>query len=603
MSLREELGDRIRRIPVQSTVLRVRVETPPETGAYERAHDVVRRWLADIFHRHGITLNPNEPMRYTDTAHEVREQGGDGIAVFRWRHPDRRHEGHEWTAEAALRRAESGAATFDMRFRVRHPYGDEIDPYPPVIFRKLLSETGLCDAGRALAPHPMRPRTSDEMDAFFALVNDARRTLPILAISEPIAIDLQTCVEQLAGIAHIVVLDTARTWAITERYGKEHGVYAGAVRLYPAESTMQSSLKEAPRWLSEMLEGREGRPDGLATIRRALLATVTEYFERRPLELAVAPTPSAAPPPESAVGANITLDPHTQIAELTRRLDETRSRLDDALREIDETRLRLEETQAETARLNKRVAELEKEKNDYFAEWNKSEERVKLLEQQLDTQEILDLDELDDPDRRAIDDIIKTLLELKNRLKDRKRLLDDCESLRRLVAASYSRAPVRSPSESVVIERPQRWNDFDALRRWVESLSGGRVVLHERVRERLQEGNVENPDALLDILQIICTDLVAFRRGEKGARERFYERLKPYKQGRALTATGAGRIRDDYSCTFEGKTYGPEDHWHVRQHGTDFEGRHACVYYVELDDGRILITSMPKHLATANDFT
>jgi hypothetical protein len=94
------------------------------------------------------------------------------------------------------------------------------------------------------------------------------------------------------------------------------------------------------------------------------------------------------------------------------------------------------------------------------------------------------------------------------------------------------------------------------------------------------------------------------KRGKTGARERYQERVKRYKTGKALTESGAGRVGSAYACTFEGVSYAAEDHQHIRERGKNFSGRTVCVYFVyDAAKDRVIVTSMPRHLDTANSFT
>ena len=122
--------------------------------------------------------------------------------------------------------------------------------------------------------------------------------------------------------------------------------------------------------------------------------------------------------------------------------------------------------------------------------------------------------------------------------------------------ADGARASV-APAEPV--PRPA-WDDFEALQPWLSTQYGGRLVLHQRVRDRLRDGNPQDVDALFDILDILGTDYAAMKRGVPGARERYVERTKRFKAGKALTEVGAGLVGDEYECTFDDVRYAAEDH-------------------------------------------
>lgn len=595
MTVGDAIGDAARRVPVYSTVLRVRVTTPVKERAFEQADSAISAWLVEIFARNGM-----------DVSQGLTTCIRDGQIAYEWHHPDRKRSGHIWYGQALLQRTPEGAASFDVRFRVCHPYGEDLEPFRASVLATLAANPGILDAGRAVVPFVTTLCTPQEVGGLCELIDDERRTLPVVLVSEPLPFDpaafLQAFQKQLIGLAHVMLLPQSLSWEITERYGKEHGVYNGAVRYYPAGALVTASAREARRWLPDVLRRADSADAATGVIRRWMLADVTAFFEREPLLTVAQLTAQPSAPARAAADISATPAPQPLPESPTRSVE-------DVLGELAATREELEQARAESARFRR-------EANDNLNEWMVAqatlEEQARRIDELRAGKGLLS-DDLEPGDRELLRVQIDALLALRTRLLEEARLRAESEALkrdyeqqRRMLERALARertAAAASAQTSVTLDPPADWRNPEQLASWITILSGGQVVLHPRVARRLQDGDLPDPEALFQILQIICCDLAAMQRGDAGARDRFYERVRPYKSGPAITQTGSGRVRDEYTCDFDGHTYGPEDHQHIRERGTDFQGRHACVYYVPLDDGRILITSMPKHLETANDFT
>ena len=133
------------------------------------------------------------------------------------------------------------------------------------------------------------------------------------------------------------------------------------------------------------------------------------------------------------------------------------------------------------------------------------------------------------------------------------------------------------------------------------------MLFHPRVEERIKAGHIndESAAALFTLLRALGGPFVDMCCGIPGARDSWSRAVQGFVVRKAITSIGLGRIAAaQYDCTFGGGTIRGDEQWHVRQSGVDFEGRHACVYYVWFEPRQaVLITSMPRHLDTANAYT
>ena len=268
----------------------------------------------------------------------------------------------------------------------------------------------------------------------------------------------------------------------------------------------------------------------------------------------------------------------------------------------------------ELLRARQEAAVARKEAEDYWREVVELNARVETLQsenERLRQSELgMSVEELSPDHRDLLRAVFESITAVREALLENDRLQDEIAQLRSEHKATRARLARVYPGDEPASVAPAEplprpaWDDFEALQTWLSAQYGGKLVLHQRVRDRLRDGNPQDVDALFDILDILGTDYAAMKRGLPGARERYVERTKRFKAGKALTDVGAGLVGDEYECTFDDVRYAAEDHQHIRERGKNFTGRTVCVYFVYDDaNDRVIVTSMPRHLDTANSLT
>ena len=92
--------------------------------------------------------------------------------------------------------------------------------------------------GQRIATEPWNWGQSDA-ESMIALLEMPARRLPVVGISKAgvdgemrTLLDPKWLARNLAGLAHVVVVDRALSWRLTEELGKQHGVYNGGIRVW-----------------------------------------------------------------------------------------------------------------------------------------------------------------------------------------------------------------------------------------------------------------------------------------------------------------------------------------------------------------------------------
>ncbi len=574
----------------ESTILRAAVRTPEVEDAFLRARRHVRQWLETVCGRYGLTLGPAGDSTASNDRCGIDLIVRPNRLVAALRHADDRFPERTWHTNVDLRSEEAqDVAICDLRLRAEHPSNARpIEPHPARVIGLLAADPGLQDIEPMRAiPAVLRPV---DVARLTALIDSAERRFPVILASRPLALDLNAVAEELAGLVHVFELDDAASWEISHRHDKRYSAYLGAVRIYPPGVTFASDPKASPLFLPQTLQtlARERRAE--SAVRRGILADLTAEFESEPLL-----TPAALRAQEAAA--------------LRRLAPETAAR-EEAPPAEEPTRM----MEVELQRARQEAAAAQQEAAGYWREILELSARVEELQNEVaqlrETELGVSVEELSPPQRELLRTIFNSVTQVRDVLLDNDRLRSDLgnlegeyEGLRARLARFYDAGRGSGALVPQPIPRPE-WNDFDALTCWAEAQYGGRLVFHPRVRDRLQDGNPQDIDALFDILDILGRDYVAMKCGEPGARERYVERTKRYKNGKALTKVGAGLVGDEYACSFDGVDHAADDIFHIRERGKDFRGRKVCVYFVyDPVNSRAIVTSMPRHLETANSYT
>ena len=598
------IGDRVGwnlQVPLTRTVLRVRVHTAESAGAFRRSAAVAREWLEGIAQRHRVAIVAEagalpggaEPiLRMREAARNERIAS----LLAEYRHGDERNADRLWHGQLSVSpHPEHGgdAAVVDLSLRLSYRSDDPLDLYPPTLFRALIERVGLVD-GDPLGRTPWHVAASD-IPRLVAAVDRVDRRHPILLLSEPLAVDADELAEKLAGIARVVCLSDDAGWTLTNRFGRQASAFGGFARLFPARGSFgepKSSLGLNPqRLLGGPPAGGEAIGETFARrLREAVLDANTYRFETRAV-LRWEEVRDTGP----GATAGATAAPSVQ-------------------QPVDDGAVRIAELESENDALRKELASARIEAQKLYAEWDASDRERDALVKERDASLYLPLGEFTEGERSelrkmfAATERLAEHFERETTLRDE--LLDVEDLAERFRVQLYETAPRigrAALGEDDLLPRPVDWRDYAALDQWRESTFGARMLFHPRVRERLADGHLtdENAAALFTILRALGGPFVDMNCGVPGARALWRNAVQGFVVRKAITQTGLGQVRaEQYDCVYGGRIIRGDEQQHVRQMGTDFEGRHACVYYVWSEqDKAVLITSMPRHLDTANACT
>lgn len=155
--------------------------------------------------------------------------------------PDKNIPGRSWTTEVIVGLMRDKAPQFSARLLASTPE-DELDiaPHTPGFVQQVSENCILLRGTYQITAEPWTVESDDEADRLAEFLVDQNRALPLFVLSvsdsseaatSPL-LDATALARATLGTGCVVILPSAFTWALTERFGKLCSVFGGAVRAY-----------------------------------------------------------------------------------------------------------------------------------------------------------------------------------------------------------------------------------------------------------------------------------------------------------------------------------------------------------------------------------
>ncbi|WP_304282187.1 hypothetical protein [Caulobacter segnis] len=262
--------------------------------------------------------------------------------------PDQAIVGRTWVTEITVGEA-NGRVHFGSRLiNVTKRSDPPFMPTLPALNRRIVKKLSAHADSLKLTEVSLRVQTPSEVDELIALLDDPKRQLPVVVISDagkssqfapPDAV-----ANRLAGACHVFSISEEGGWELTKRFGKALSVFGGAARIYwPRFQSDISDPFDHPLWLTREGATLEARRDAL--VARVLSSAVHGRQQDYPRFNAVREVAA-----EQAIermrltGTSVELNKlfEEENARLTRELSALRSEFDQWLEDADETERRAE---------------------------------------------------------------------------------------------------------------------------------------------------------------------------------------------------------------------------------------------------------------------
>lgn len=210
-----------------------------DRDAYARAVAIARDWIGGkCGPGHVLGEGAHVPFETTDARGIIREVAHEDGRIWAARLEDCREEqeGRIWTTDLFVERRGAGLVRFGAELVLRAA-GRAVERFGhsrPRVVREILAQLSAEADGVALT-EKAESVAADDLDSFVDLLTRPRR-LPVVALSRDEAgatpVDPATLARDLAGGAHLRILDSGASWELTRRLGKAWSVYNRAIRIY-----------------------------------------------------------------------------------------------------------------------------------------------------------------------------------------------------------------------------------------------------------------------------------------------------------------------------------------------------------------------------------
>ena len=350
----------------------MRIPADDLDGAFGEVRNEVLRWMqdragrrlpAEAWRGEGFELAGANPLRAE--AAPARDAGrwtarldeADGDA------PDRL-----WTTEAGIAR-DGEAIGVQVRLGCAARGASPPARSVPGLVRWIVDRFGVVADGRPIGAGPWLVNTPERAEKLLALLCDPEREQDVLAIAthdrddDPttVLVSPRSVFERTLGAAHVAVVTTSATFALTDRFGKELSVFSQAVRTYkPGFDPRRAEPYDHPLTIGTRISAWDGGPEAFEDflVAACLRATVgaASREPRAPFPFAARRT---APAPRAPV-LPATLSGDERLDALRRENEELRAENLKLAEALGKERSAAAAARKEVRSLKDRVAHLER---------------------------------------------------------------------------------------------------------------------------------------------------------------------------------------------------------------------------------------------------
>jgi hypothetical protein len=214
----------------------------------------------------------------------IQVQGAD-LWALRGDDPDKTIPGRTWTTEVAIgQKAANQAPRISLRLVLSTSEDKpDIEPAVPGLLRQIADRVGLQVGNHAATGEPWFITSDAELDRLIEMLEARDRGLPLVVASgderdsepdQPL-IDVGLLARTTLGLARVVVVPAARTYGLSDAFGRMRSVFRGAVRVYMPGFTSASDPYDHILFLAEAI-----RRDAAVVLRNLRRLAATESLRR-----------------------------------------------------------------------------------------------------------------------------------------------------------------------------------------------------------------------------------------------------------------------------------------------------------------------------------
>ncbi len=468
----------------------------------------------------------------------------DGASIWAIRFDDRRsmEDGAIWRVEATL----LGKPVPAIGLRLIQIRSSEDAPPPvasgvPQVVATIAKEVGLEDAGATLLNSALRLSGNDRAVWLARLLLNPNRTQPVIVFSGDVDASADRLAARLAGVAHVVCVDSRISGQLIRAFGRDLSVFGNAVRLYRPGFDANTEPHQHPLWT---LKGKQ-LPKWLAT----------DIFEEAcAISLEAGDLDDRAPSFQMV---------RSHLAE--QRLSSSEQRLA-ALRQQAENIASSKDEQIEKLR------EIRTELEVALAEYKAKADEIGAISEQLRGELLATRRERD----TALEEARQLRFQLDNRWVDPDAEYGDSEEQ---------------------TEYPDSWDHLEA---WVEVYCDDKLILHPMAAKAARESPFKDIPLAYKAMEYLVRYYIPMRTRDASDTDAYVRNRQALdelglEESDVGTAQDMKRYKKEYRRQYDGKEITLDRHL---KRGVGFGGEHQFRLYFHYDEAaaKVIVGHMPTHL-------
>lgn len=601
------------------TAFSTSVPTIARADAFTEASYLADEWLlkqTDEFDLSAPTGNAYQEGNGTANLWLRRE---DDSLAFAFSHRDQHDPAIQWHVLVGVNKADTGA-NVDVEVAAEGT-GQTIPPLGvPGFMPRIVDHVGVVDVWE-LSTTPQRVTVENARD-FISLLQDQKRTLPIVAFSQPLPLtddDVARIARRVAGAAHIVIVDVAASFMISDVLGKQFSVYQGAVRVYPPK--LPRNPYDIKLYFPATIQryNEQGAPNGVfgtirfadvlvrSTLDRRMWPAVpaetshkveTQSAETVSEQTATTALPASARiierPEEPRLAVSPTLSAIAEEVKKTKRVTEVAPESSS-----EQSAKRIADLMAQIEELRTQNATLRSQRDSYYDDYFNAQTQLEELQRQADTsKEIagsgISLEGLTGEDAATMKALFDAFTAIR-RMADRtgaaeaatQQLRDENDDQRREIGKlkmMIERLQGRDADEQTrQAERPTDYRDVGAVETYLKRAHGECIALRPNAKKTLAEGLYADSDRIIEMLDLLGKPHHDMKTGVDGAYDAFNTQSDALrvKYSPVLSESSIGEYGDYYRVALkDGSRVEADDIGHIRDLGKSYAPeRMAAIYF------------------------
>lgn len=470
------------------------------------------------------------------------ETNGEDIWSMRFDDRSAMDSGAIWRVELTL----VGKGTAAMSLRMAQVRSSEDAPLPvasgvPSVVVKIAQTVGLRDAGAALIDSAQSLGGEGDAQQLIQLLLNPHRSQSVIVISGSVDQSADRLAKRLAGVAHVVRIDSTMSDRLIRAFGRDRSVFGNAIRLYRPGFTADADPYQHPVWGIKGTQLPKWMANDLFELACAISLDVGDLEERAP----------SFPTIRNLLAQFRQAASDQRLADLRQQADSIASSAEGQIEQLQAINRELETALAEQRAQHKHLLEQAQQARD----------------------------------------------ELQATLNERNEALEEIRQLKFQISNQWNSFEPEYVEDDNEVVYPDSWDDLED---WVEIYGQDRLVLHPKAAKAARESPFKDIPFAYKAMEYLVNHYIPMRTRDPDDQETYEQSNRALaelglEESDVGTAKDIKRYKHEYRRQYEGREVTLDRHLKC---GVGFGGDFQFRLYFHYDAAaeKVLIGHLPTHL-------